>query len=192
MEKENHYQLELFSQEKSPGSSKKHFSNYFLTFIRAYEKAILITIGLLATGVFSFSLGVEKGKRITLLNANSRLDIALKKEKASPEPVIIKQEYEPAPDTQAIAKRKEQKQAPQKNELKEYIQNYTIQIASYRTKANAQEEARALKKKGLSSFVLPKGKFSIVCVGNFLKQESARTLLAQLKKRYRDCYVRRL
>lgn len=186
MEKENHYQLELFSQIDGQGSSKKQVSHAFLRYIWAYEKAILITIGLLATGLVSFSLGVEKGKRLMMLKTDSRLDIAL----------MSKQKYQPQQpvksNTEGPINQNGESQLAIKNELKEYIEKYTIQVASYRARPHAQEEAEALKKRGLSTFVLSKGKFSIVCVGNFPKQEAARPLLTQLKKRYRDCYIRRL
>jgi len=180
MDKENHYQLELFSEENGQ-SQKKQISNSFLRYIWAYERSILISIGILATGVISFSLGVEKGKRLMMLKADAHLDLALNKQQEAPKP-----------DTQSTINQKGQNQTPIKNEPKEYSENYTVQIASYKTFGHAQDEVTALKKRGLSSFVLSKGKFSIVCVGSFPKQESARPLLVQLKKRYRDCYIRRL
>lgn len=186
MEKEGRYQLELFSQTESQSSQKKEFSNAFLGFIRAYEKALLISIGLLTTGVVSFSLGVEKGKKLMISKENSYPDIAI---------ITKSQRYQPQstePNIQGNASQKNPAQTIIKKEPKEDTDNYTIQIASYRTKNHAQEEAETLKRRGLPSFVISKGKFSAVCVGNFPKQESARPLLTELKKAYRDCYIRRL
>lgn len=186
MEKEGRYQLELFSQTEGQISQKKEASNAFLRFIRAYEKALLISIGLLSTGVVSFSLGVEKGKRLMISKENSHPDIAI---------ITKSQRYQPQstePNIQGITSRDDSAQTIIKKEPKKNTGNYTIQIASYRTKNHAQEEAETLKRKGMASFVISKGKFNAVCVGNFPKQESARLLLTELKKAYRDCYIRRL
>jgi len=196
MEKANPYQLELFAHSNDQDLGKRQISNSFLRYIWVYEKAILITIGLLTTGVVSFCLGVENGKRIMMLKANSHLDIAIKKEAMTSIPVpqvrVNKQRYQPQSNVRDTLSPKTENQPTITREVKEYIEHYTIQIASYRTKVHAQEEAEVLKKKGLSSFVLSKGKFSILCVGSFPKQESARPLLTELQKRYRDCYIRRL
>ncbi|MFH1127974.1 MAG: SPOR domain-containing protein, partial [Candidatus Omnitrophota bacterium] len=70
--------------------------------------------------------------------------------------------------------------------------NYTIQVASYQTKKGAQKEAEIIKKKGLSVSVLSKGAYSILCVGNFKDKQKAKLVLVELKKRYRDCFIRRL
>ncbi len=174
-------QLELFSQAKGNNQGKPHTSKKaFIGYISKYEKAILIIIGCVITGIASFSLGVEKGKRFIMLKTDSQLDIAVK---ASPSL--------PLPQPQQIAKDL-QYQPVKKDELKEYIQNYTIQVASFMNRINAQKEADILKRKGLSPVVLSKGKFSIVCVGNFSKREEAESLLPKLRKQYQDCHIRRL
>lgn len=73
-------------------------------------------------------------------------------------------------------------------------QNYTIQLASCRTKVSAQKEAELLRKSGFSPLILSKGSYIVVCVGNFSNQQAAKTLVSELKKRkrYQDCLVRRL
>lgn len=63
MEKQNNSQLELFSQLSASAETKKEgLGNLPLSWIRGYEKTILIVIAMLITGIVSFSLGVEKGK----------------------------------------------------------------------------------------------------------------------------------
>jgi len=69
---------------------------------------------------------------------------------------------------------------------------YTIQVATFQAKNNAQKDIAALRQQGLAPVLLSRGKFSILCVGAFPNQETARSLLAELKKKYRDCYIRRL
>ena len=46
---------------------------------------------------------------------------------------------------------------------------YTIQLASYKSKSFAQKEAELLKKKGFVPLVIPKGSYTILCVGKFPK-----------------------
>ena len=179
MDKE-YNQLELFSQAKSHNQAKAPISKALMRYISKYERTILIIIGFVITGIASFSLGVEKGKSFILLKTDSHLDIAVKPKSSlsvsAPKQITKDQQYQPK----------------EKDELKEYIQNYTIQVASFLNRINARKEADTLKRKGLSPLVLSKGKFSIVCVGNFSKREEAESLLPKLRKQYQDCRIRRL
>ena len=180
MEKE-YNQLELFSQEKGINQANPRSSKAFLAYISKYEKIILTLIGFVVTGIIFFSLGVEKGKRYIVPKNDFQIDVAAKPAQA---PAII-----PAPKQVTV---NPQNQPVKKEETKESLMNYTIQVASFSNKINAQKEVEGLKKKGLSPLVLYKGKFSIVCVGNFSKREEAESLLPKLKKQYQDCRIRRL
>ncbi len=172
METQNSPQLELFSQTKDFNDLKaKKNSNSFLARIWNYEKTILIIIGMAVTGIISFSLGVEKGKSLSMLRNNHPLDAALTtqpSDKLSPKGESVK-ESEPLER-----------------------QNYIIQLASYKTRTYAQKEVELLKKRGLSPLVLSKGSYTVLCVGNLSNRETAQSLLSELKKRYKDCYIRRL
>lgn len=170
MDKKSHSQLELFSQPKGYSELKTQDNyNAFLSYIRNYEKIILIIIGFIVTGIISFSLGVEKGRTVV--------------RPPSPIQTIDKSPLEPPKKQDSIKQ-------PQPKEEK--IQNYTIQLASYKTKAHAEQEAERLRKKGISPLVLSKGAYTVLCVGNFPDEKSAKSLLPELKKRYQDCFIRRL
>ena len=182
MEKE-YSQLELFSQAKGYNQAKLAASKAFISYISKYEKALLIIIAFLITGIASFSLGVKKGKSYILLKTGSRMDIAAKPETPLPAPV---------PKAQTRDQQQFQPEPVKKDEPIRHIQNYTIQVASFLNKTNAQKEADNLKRRGMSALVLSKGRFSIVCVGNFVKREEAQLLLSKLKKQYQDCHIRRL
>jgi hypothetical protein len=71
---------------------------------------------------------------------------------------------------------------------------YTVQVASYKTNNGAQKEAATLKQKGFSDvFIVPKGKYVILCIGNFEKKEEADFFgQKKLKSRYQDLRVRSL
>lgn len=208
MGKEDNYQLELFSKIKGYNENKTRISSSFLTYIWKYEKTILIIICFIITGIISFSLGVEKGKRLTVLKINSyidmsgkmlpsisesnrgtrqRLDVPVIEKVGKTQTLVSNRIATPIKDTQP-------KEAALSNqqEVKGVTQGYTIQVATYRTKTHAQKEAEVLRKRGLSSSVLSKSNFSVVCVGNFSNQKAAEPLLSKLKKQYQDCYIRRL
>jgi cell division septation protein DedD len=67
---------------------------------------------------------------------------------------------------------------------------YTIQVASYKGPKDANRAADLLKQKGYDILVVPKGAFSIVCVGKFKGKEEAKNFSQKLKKQYKDCLVR--
>jgi len=71
-EKQDHPQAELFTQELNSGQYKPHLpKNPFSLRIRGYEKAMLLVMGVVLISIISFSLGVEKGKRVILADNNS-------------------------------------------------------------------------------------------------------------------------
>jgi cell division septation protein DedD len=185
MENPNPSQLELFASGKEARETKTTGIRFF-SYIWNYEKAILVIIGLIITGVVSFSLGVEKGKGLASITAKDKP--AKQEQKASPDIVGAD-----APVVQAQAKQNVQKLnlvkplAP-----KEFRGNFTIQLASYKSKGSAQKEADALRKKGLMPVMLSKGEFIVLCVGNFSNKEAAKLALVNFKKRYQGCLVRRL
>ncbi|OGX15194.1 MAG: hypothetical protein A2166_00185 [Omnitrophica WOR_2 bacterium RBG_13_41_10] len=175
MENQDTTQLELFSKESNFMARKENRPSFsFFSYLRNYEKTIFMVMGFLVTAIASFSLGVKKGKEALLAKTNAVLDIASITKQA---PLLIKAQGLPV-NTPA---------APLKETL-----NYTIQVASFVNNAFAQKEAQTLRKKGLSVLVLAKGKHTIVCVGNFANQDSAKLSLSQLRKNYRDCFIRRL
>ena len=189
MKTENAYQFELFSQSRSYNNQKKGPRRPFFTYIRGYEKVILIVIGFFATSLFSFSLGVEKGKKVVLARDNfmppvKKQTVIEDKALNNVIPSVPKPEKQPVITGEEIVK---QLPAPQNTGSA-----YTVQVASYKKKTEAQKEADTLKKKGFATLVLPKGNYHVLCVGNFSTKETAKQLVLRLQKRYRDCYIRRL
>lgn len=179
-EKEGRLQLELFSpQQKTFGGTKPSMQNKFIfRQIKSHEKTILIIVAMVITGIFSFSLGVEKGKKFVQRVPSHPV------ENKSDSPMLI---------PQVLSQPKIDKKEPIKpTATQDKWQYYTIQLASYQNKALAQKEAEALKKKGFSPLVSSKGGYTVLCLGNFPDKKKALSLLSELKKRYRDCFIRRL
>lgn len=179
MQDNNMTQLELFSQAKGLDFEPQRRGVSMIGFVRAYEKAVLLVIALVVTSVVSFSLGVEKGKRLALIRPDARFDTAKKNTKSGPLPAA-----QSGQETTEYASRVPAQTAG--------YGAYTIQLASFSTKSTAQKEMAALKKKGLTALTLVKGEYIVLCVGNFPTKESAQMLLTQLKKSYKGCYIRRI
>ena len=174
MEKQSNSQLELFSQGNDSQGSRPNESNPFLTRIWNYEKTILIILAILVTGIVAFSLGVEKGKSIILEQAR----------------VLVMRAQGVQPASQMVAK---------KEEIARKLANpaaqqgsFTIQIGSFKTKANALKESEFIKKQGLGTMLFSKNGYFILCAGNFSSKESAFGSLTELNKRYGNCQLRRL
>ena len=167
--RQNNSQLELFSESgntSAAGSQEKNRS--FFSYIRGYEKTVLLIIGFIVISIISFSLGIEKGKSLVTKNANGNT----------------------RPTTQSgVATIKIKPQATPPVMAKN--QNYVIQLGSYKNKSAIQQEAEILRKQGLYPLVLNKGSYFVLFVGNLSSREAAQSLLPKLKKRYKDCYIRR-
>jgi hypothetical protein len=72
VEKQDYSQSELFSAPDNSGQYKGRLpKNPFFLRIRGYEKAMLLIMGLVLISIISFSLGVERGKRVAWGNHNT-------------------------------------------------------------------------------------------------------------------------
>jgi hypothetical protein len=175
-------QLELFSQTAQGTQARGHPT--WFSYMRSHEKTLLLIIGFFMAAVISFSLGVERGKRIVSLQ-----DAAPKAEAA----VTASSTAAPAratalPPVSSVVPLA--KAAPAQHASIAY--GYTIQLASFSTKAGALKEAQNLTRKGFSPLVMAKGRYTVLCVGNFSDKNTAELMLAKFQKTYKGCMVRRL
>ena len=139
------------------------------------DKLYIFSVLFILSLVVSFSLGVERGKTIRLKNSVVKKDIEINKSPQLP------------PENKSL----KIKEAPEED-IKEKEVFYSIQLATYTKKEIAEAEAEKLKRKGLNPLLLKKGKYLILCVGKFETKEEAKNLLVNLKKRYTDCFLRKL
>ena len=75
MDREENIQLDLFSQSGRPQEQSSPERMRLFSYIRSYEKNILLIIGIVVTGIICFSIGVEKGKRISALKITNSLEV---------------------------------------------------------------------------------------------------------------------
>lgn len=176
MEKNERSQLELFNQPKGAPRTKNQDNFSLLGYIRNYEKIILFIICFIISGIISFSLGVEKGKKYTAP--------PVKQEKIITTPLVSEITPRNIKENTALKENIVPKE--------EKADTYTIQIASFKNKESAQKEVQALKKSGWTTLVLHRGNYNVVCVGNFENKEKAENLLTEIRKKYQDGFIRRL
>lgn len=163
------------------------------------ENIIVLCIIFMMSGLLFFSVGVERGKIVSLQKQAGQ-------DAESTEPAVNDGDVVIAPaegsgnsatvsntvtgDLKSVADPlKEEKKQPVivDGDLK-----YTIQVASFKQETSARKEASTLEKKGYQTLVLFKGGHSVVCVGKFPEKKDALQFSSRLKKQYNDFLIRKL
>lgn len=195
------HQFELFPTQSDPNGDAlrpRYFSTHF-TF--SLENMVVMGILMLMTLLFLYSIGLEKGKRIVEILPNPEQPVPAEKELTDRETATSSAELQQNKRTESPVEASHPNvkeipavlpplKSPQSNELV-----YTIQVASFRSQKYAQLEVDRLKDQGYDRkviMVVPKGEYSIVCVGQFSRKEQANTYISRLRGKYKDCLVRRL
>lgn len=188
-------QFELFPETVGPADKNVHPRLMFSSLIFSLENIIVTGIFIVMAVILSFSVGVERGKRTIIVpavttsapgTALAASVSALPANQGSVAPKVA------APAPPAIEKKTDKfREEPAK--LPEILTgDYTVQVASFKKKDYAMKEATDLKKNGYHIFIVTKSGYSLVCVGKFSEKDGAKVILTQLKKKYKDCMVRRL
>ena len=198
-------QFELFPDSRGKPVDVKRTNLLFRRLTLSLENSIVFCIILIMSFVVFFSFGVERGKRVAKLSTDKKIFNEGKKtvqvEKNS---VLL-----PSSNMMDISGANEIKTtdgSPRvigKNEqilkISQEIQEthgevFTIQVASFKSEQYAKKEVQRLDWIGKDVFVLPKGDYSIVCVGRFFKKEEARAFSSKskIKYKYKDFLIRRL
>jgi len=177
-------QFEIFTADDNLLASEKKRKS-FLTCIWGHEKVVLMIIAFLTVGLVAFSLGFEKGKK-----TGSRV-AGITNGAVNPAGGTVTAVQAAPLKQEAVTEVKEKKiEFPAQVNLAK--NSYTIQVASYKTLSSAEKEAQQLKSRGFNPLVLSKGDFTVVCVGQFINKGQAAEKMQELRKRYQDCFVRRL
>ncbi|MCK9573978.1 MAG: SPOR domain-containing protein [Candidatus Omnitrophica bacterium] len=156
--------------------------------------------------ILAFSLGVEKGRKISMASDDTVefSENALKQKM----PIVAQNKTPVRQQNIAIAKpviggETRQIQAvknvqitDKKIEASQGAANakegYYIQLASYNKESFADAEAKRLKDRGFPSFTAKKGAFIVLYAGTFKTIAEAQKNMGLLKKNYKDCVLRRL
>ncbi len=172
------------------------------------ENLVILSIVAIMMVIFSFAMGIERGKKIALSAPESSETVAANVPAAKNDRDTVKDDAKvssvdsqkmkaPALSSQTMVKGKpvvDVGAAPAAAATAVAGSGaYTVQVATYKNEGPAQRAADVLKQKGFKDvYVLPKGSYTIVCVGNFQRKEDSSDTRRQLKSLYRDSLVRRL
>jgi len=142
------------------------------------ESLVIFTILGIMVALFSFSLGVERGKHLAARTLDERVSAAWNvgaRTAAAPVAAAVKiEEHKPGVLHGMITGTR-----------------YTLQAASYGNQEYARQDALLLKSRGFPTFLIKSGKYWLLCVGSFNNKESAALLLRKLPGEYRLSQVRR-
>jgi cell division protein FtsN len=146
------------------------------------DTCILGAVIVILLFVFTFSLGVEKGRKTAFFYFQQ-----VRKTQTEKEEKNVREIEDEKADSKGKSSKKEEKTRQDKEE-----NIYVIQVASYIKKDAALKEAERLQNKGYPVLVLKKGKYLVIFVGEFKNKKDALKNMELLKKRYKDCFIRRL
>jgi len=191
-------QFELFpgSSGSSPEAGKQAHLTKDLTL--SLENIIVLCIIFVMSLVLFFSFGVEKGRRVAKGSSDvERSRVVDKSAPKSVESAVKVAEKEgivfpvDIPESLTEDSELDLHEPLEMNDEQERL--FTIQVASFKLRKNALREADRLRGVGHEdAFVIPKGSYSIVCVGKFSQRGEAKAFSNRLQSRYNDCLVRRL
>ncbi len=208
-------QFELFPGTSDQPVGKTGPKKFLRKLTFSLENFVVLGIFIVMSMLISFSLGVEKGKKVVFqdnVKGSSEMKTMMTVRSDKNERQVaqakgfLKEDSVVAAVPKVVEKQPEIRDAgisieSVKNSVKSVLlearkkkvdSTYTVQVASFRKKVYAEKEAMDLKKKGYEIFVVPKGDYSIVCVGKFAYKNEANQMSRKLRKRYKDCLVRSL
>ncbi len=190
MLKHNPSQLEMFqpSEYAARQEQKDKKNNSYLEKLRGYYKIMYLFTAVIIVSLASFSIGVEKGKRLAIYSASVVMPVVPPAAAAMPPkataaivPVMPAAIPKPIPQENVIRKKEPQAQ-----------ESFTIQVASISQRSNITNELTRLRNKGFAPFSLAKGKYTIICVGKYSEKLDAQNSLKKIKNHYPDSMLRRL
>lgn len=160
------------------------------------ETLVIFTILGIMLGLFSFSLGVERGKRLAASALDEKVSAAWNL--APHRPVMPAAAAVPVSLVNRAVSSNYQAQAkpvlPQATEKPAALMpagRFAIQTGTFKNETYAKDEALKLKAKGMPSFLIKKGNFWVLCVGPFTSAENAHAFLNRTKSKLPGSSVRR-
>jgi hypothetical protein len=155
------------------------------------ESLVIFTILGIMVALFSFSLGVERGKHLAAQTLDERVSAAWN---ASARTVAAVPVAGMAAAPSLMANHGYLSLNIHRMPLAQSVgigTRFTLQAATYGNEEYARQDALILKGKGYQSFLIKSGKYWLLCIGNFTNKESASGLLRRLPGEYRSAQVRR-
>jgi len=147
------------------------------------ESLVIFSILGIMVALFSFSLGVERGKHVAAETLDERVSAAWNVGARTAAPVV-----KPAAMAAASVVAARTVHAAT---LSVAGNRFTVQVASYGKEEFARQDAMLLKARNFQSFLIHSGKYWLLCVNTFSNKENAITFQRKLAGQYRNSQVRR-
>lgn len=191
MDTNDNSQLDFFSQSEE-SINHKNTKKQFMSYIRGYEKTIILIIAFMVVAIIAFGLGVRHGGQLASgPDIEQGLDIHKTEVTPGQEKQVKNLTFEAPVSVKINTPVKEENiETKQQSAIQQGI--YTIQVASFTNNIAAKKEAERLRKNGHNPLIQSKGKYTVVFIGSFKTKENAKTELSKLQKQYTDCFIRRL
>ena len=194
-------QLNLFELPAQPAPAPRGIGRIRHMQLRSDHAVLLLILGLVGVSVI-FAVGIERGKRFTKEeHALTGSSVALGQEPVRAEaktalpqaPASTSTNSESRTSVSAPASTptpKERRTSPKK--LVEQRGTFAIQVVSYSQPSLAQQELARLQQRGETAFLVQKDGRMVLFVGPFPTKSNASAKLADIRQRYRDCFIRSL
>ena len=191
----NEVQKDLFEGYSSEGKRsmfrRKHSPGHRPVFVISYERLTFISIAGILAIVVVFALGVERGKRVSqapVIPQPADLKVVTEvngtEEEAVEVKIAINEVFPGSTDVSAEEAKPPEIAVPASGP-------YTVQLVAYKNKQDVENEMKYLVKSGYKPFLIPSGKFSQVCVGEYATNDEAKKTMQELKTKYKECFTRR-
>jgi cell division septation protein DedD len=202
-------QMHLFSNEEGDKANGKRHA----LVLPLDTTALLLVVAILMLAL-SFSLGVEKGRRNAMKSIEKeRINLITEAQNqvstqafsqqvqqlntlaATPntEPSVDQTALVESTPTIAVAKPIPAIEPPAPIiTTKPGEKKYIIQVASYTAKEPAEVAMKKIRSEGYPAFVAQKGKFLAILVGEFKDEKSAKSSFEALKRKYKDCILKKI
>ena len=177
------------------------------------ESLVILLILIIMIGLFAFSLGVERGKQLTAQALDERVSAAWNLAPRKPvmpiktptangmKPVAAPVVKAPA----ALNARPAATTAKTAVPVKALVpvkaaapvvavkagERFTVQLATYKSETYAMADAKELKSKGLPAFLIKKGGFWLLCLGQYDSKGNAEGVQKKLSAKFKGSSVRR-
>ena len=202
--KESTVQKELFEEFGMPKHKKKRQQtilpkNYKPLSI-SHEQVVFIAIAAIMLMVLIFSLGVERGRRLvgirTAKESVPSAALSEVKEEAAAAAGMPNEKYEKinlVKNDTVVERRYDEPSPPVRAKDKRIVKSglFTIQVIAYRSKKSAQRELEKLSEKGYKPFIITGGGYYQICVGEYADKDKSKNDFLELKKNYKDSFIRK-
>jgi cell division septation protein DedD len=163
------------------------------------EKLIFSGIFVILLFIISFSLGIERGKKIAFRQVSEGSIQQSANTARVADTQNQSQQGIAAEDNQSLAQQKgveieptikagKTAEAKREEDLREF---YTLQAAAYSNLSRAQKEAKKVQDEGYKTTIDSSGKYHILLIGKYKSKSEAVAIKKKLAKRYTGCYVRK-